>query len=302
MDNLSLTAAQRRDADQIVEAITQYVEGQINKSVERRHFRQRQQQPGEPFDDFLVSLRESAKTCKFCSDGCTQKSIQDQIIEGFLDGDTVEDLLKERDLTLSATISKCRAQEAAKQQRAEITNTPVENICSNCHPGCGSAPHQGGRPSCPAYQAICHNCNKNGHFARVCCSRRQPPTAGNKSHPITSALILETQVRMATRTNPAPTVTIHMSSLNGAAPIIVLPDSGAEISIAGHQLLHSLNEHRDNLLPSNMSPRAVNGSSMNPIRKLPVTLRLGDNSVSEEFHIYEEVSTTLISWKTAKDL
>ena len=51
---------------------------------------------GELFDNFLVSLRELAKTCKFCSDQCIQKNIQDQVIDGLLDSDTVEDLLKEK--------------------------------------------------------------------------------------------------------------------------------------------------------------------------------------------------------------
>ena len=68
------------------------------------------------FDDFLVSLRELAKTCKFCSDNCTQKNIRDQLIEGLLDGDTVEHLLQEKDLTLDKAITTCRAQEAAKKQ------------------------------------------------------------------------------------------------------------------------------------------------------------------------------------------
>ena len=173
----------------------------MNESVERRHFRQRRQQPGESFDDFLVSLRELAKTCNFCTDECTQKSIRDQIVEGLLDGDAIEDLLKERELTLDATILKCRAQEAAKQQREEITSTPAGNSLlqtvqktsldtshkppstvqktsldtshkppSTC-PGCGAGHHPGGRQNCPAYQATCRNCNKTGHFARVCRSR-----------------------------------------------------------------------------------------------------------------------------------
>ena len=56
VDNLGLTAAQRGNAMQILEAISQYVKGQINESVERRHFRQRCQQ------SFNDSLRELAKT------------------------------------------------------------------------------------------------------------------------------------------------------------------------------------------------------------------------------------------------
>ena len=109
MENLGLTAPQCDSVEAIVTTIQRYVDGQINGSVERHHFRQCKQQHGETFDDFLVSLRELAKTCNFCSDERTQKSIRDQIVEGLLDGDTVEDLLKEADLTLEATISKCRA-------------------------------------------------------------------------------------------------------------------------------------------------------------------------------------------------
>ena len=61
------------------------------------------------------------KTCKFCSEDCLRKNIRDQIIEGHLVGDTVEELLRERDLSLETAISKCRAQEAAKKQREEIS-------------------------------------------------------------------------------------------------------------------------------------------------------------------------------------
>ncbi len=46
-----------------------------------------------------------------------------QIIEGLVEGDTVQDLLKkEKDLSLETIIAKCRAQEAAKKQRAEMAS------------------------------------------------------------------------------------------------------------------------------------------------------------------------------------
>ena len=66
---------------------------------------------------WVVSLRELAKTCRFCTDECCQKHIRDQIIEGLLDGNAVEDLLKERDLTLEAAVTMVRAQEAAKSNK-----------------------------------------------------------------------------------------------------------------------------------------------------------------------------------------
>lgn len=81
VEYLGLSADQRGEVEEIIQ---RYVEGHVNESVERRTFHRRIQQPGEPF---LDSLWELAKTCKFCSDNCTQKNIRDQIIKGLLDGD-----------------------------------------------------------------------------------------------------------------------------------------------------------------------------------------------------------------------
>ena len=61
---------------------------------------------------------------------------------------------------------------------------------------------------------------------------------------------------------PAPTILIGMSVLNGSCTFPVLPDSGADISVAGLAMLECLNEHPDNLLYSSVTPRAVNGSTM----------------------------------------
>ena len=38
----------------------------------------------------------------------------------------------------------------------------------------------------------------------------------------------------------------------------VLPDSGADISVAGQELLEHLDEHTDHLIPSQIVPRATN--------------------------------------------
>ena len=100
----------------------------MNETVERKAFRKRRQHREESFDDFLVTLRDVVRSCNYCSDECTNKAIRDQIIEGISndmklgisDDDTVEQLLRERRLTLDKAISVCRAHESAKQQRADI--------------------------------------------------------------------------------------------------------------------------------------------------------------------------------------
>ena len=188
VNNLGLPEAQRNQVTPIINAIQQYVDGYINESVERHNFRMRIQQPGEAFDDYLVSLRELAKTCKFCNSDCTDKNVRDQIIEGLHDGDTVQELLQKKDLKLTDAIATCQAQEAAKKNRADISRPnqmrvikgsrhdqgedPITVLC----PGCGAKQHPGGRKQCPAFRQVCFVCQKSGHFAKVCRSRQEQLT------------------------------------------------------------------------------------------------------------------------------
>ena len=222
-----------------------------------------------------MALRDLVKTCDFCSDACTQKNLRDQIIEGIIDGDTVEALLQEPDLTLTKAISKCQAQEAAKKQCVDISHHHLESAAalrynrgkSNAQtttcPGCGAKPYPAGRSKCPALDQTCFHCSKVGHFAKVCRSRQldTPPNQQN-SKPAT----LSNMCYVAS-THPAPTIPIQIVSPNGSTTTPVLPDSGADISAAGVEILHHLHEHIDNILPSKIIPKAANGARMHPVGK-----------------------------------
>ena len=63
-------------------------------------------------------------------------------------------------------------------------------------------------------------------------------------------------------TDPAPTISIHILSLNGSTDMEILPDSGANISAAGKETLSHLGKHVNNLLPSRIVPQAANRTSM----------------------------------------
>ena len=84
---------------------------------------------------------------------------------------------------------------------------------------------------------------------------------------------------------PAPTILIGMTALNGSC---TFPDSGADILVAGLAMLECLNEHPNSLLPSSITLCAINGSTMCPIEKLPLSLTL--------------VKGALLSWKADKGL
>ena len=61
VDNLGLSDDQRGSVGEIVVAIQRYVDGVINRTVERKAFRQRVQLPGEAFDDFLSAYESWQK-------------------------------------------------------------------------------------------------------------------------------------------------------------------------------------------------------------------------------------------------
>ena len=102
--------------------------------------------------------------------------------------------------------------------------------------------------------------------------------------------------------DPAPQITVSITSANGSSDIKVLPNSGADISASGREILAHLNEQPNRFMPSSVIPKTVNGTEMFPLGKLPVILRLGAKTYLEDIHIYPNVCGTLISWKACKAL
>ena len=163
-------------------------------------------------------------------------------------------------------------------QAVQRKYTPSQNQTGKACSGCGGGLHQGGRQQCPAYNRICNSCKRVGHLSRVCRGRQPhqpnsrvstrpaPAAMGIHVDPFVDTFVDEQppQVNASSAiTNspdfePAPTINIHMSSLNGHSIVQVLPDSGADISVAGRALLEHLHEHPDNLLPSDVTPKAIN--------------------------------------------
>jgi len=304
----------------IITAIKQYVDGHINESVEHRNFWKRVQQRGETFDDYLVALRELVKACNFCSPACTAKNIRDQLIEGILDGNTIEHLLQQHNLTLDTAITTCIAEEAAKRQRSEITLPQSDTILAvrqkephhkkmttqpsaPTYLGCRGKPHQGGCSRCPAYSTTCHYCQKVGHYACVCHAKQArqpplPPSARQIQLPANTDVESE-QFHLYTikQSDPAPTIPIHLTALNCSTD--VLPDSGADISAASTPLLTLLNDHVHNLIPI---PHTANGHKMYHLRYLPITFKLGTRQFTSNVHIYPNITGTILSWKASKAL
>ena len=134
-----------------------------------------------------------------------------------------------------------------------------------------------------------------------------PKTSTRLPHPPVTTNVEQHQSHLSTikqlsTTDPAPTISIQLSSLNSSCHTEVLPDSGADISAAGEQLLHLLNDHVHNLLPSEIIPQTVNWQKMYPLGYLPVTFTIGCRQYTDNVHIYPNIPGTILSWKAAKAL
>ena len=121
-------------------------------------------------------------------------------------------------------------------------------------------------------------CNvvKKGHFSKVCCSKttqQEPAQASVNAIHVDPQQNIQEQVReyamSQIRKQPAPTNEVQVSSSTDKKNIMVLPDSGAEITAAGKDILEYLDLHPHNLLLSTVVLRTVNESSMLLIDKIP---------------------------------
>ena len=214
-----------------------YIDGHVNEIVEQRNLRQHYQQVGESFDDFLIALWELIKTCKFCSDECLQKSLRDQVIEGLKDMETVEDLLKEKELTLTTTISRCRSHEAVWKHCSDITRSEPSTVAATWAPvqmktkacsDCGGTRHKAGRQQCPACNQIIYVLTAT-KFVIL-----QKYVAASKHCLPTNQELMLSMLRLQNRFNcfywhnnsPSQPLNTMVSTVIGTHEITVLPDSG----------------------------------------------------------------------------
>ncbi|XP_026573034.1 uncharacterized protein LOC113447208, partial [Pseudonaja textilis] len=124
----------------------------------------------------------------------------DQIVCGVRDLRLQRRLLAKKDLNLSLAMEEALAAELSAQSAAEIQGTPLKPSSSTIHseernnfapkqpPICLTCGGSHSRASCRFRNAICLNCQKKGHLARVCQAGRtlpqRPPPPSNSQRQV----------------------------------------------------------------------------------------------------------------------
>ena len=182
-----------------VTALKKHFTPTVNVVVERHKFRQRAQLPQESITDYVNALRELLATCDFGDKA--NEMLRDQLIEKASCPRVRERLLMQTDgvLTLDRAITlSCQVESAMAHAQSLDTNPalPVQAVKSkpfraqkgregkkdykgqkpkgsSCCYRCGSGDHLANSPGCPAAKVTCKQCNKKGHYARVCRSSKK---------------------------------------------------------------------------------------------------------------------------------
>lgn len=169
--NLPMPDGDRKDADKIIQRLSEEFESKRNIIYERYVFNSCSQKADEKFDRYLTRLRELISTCKY--DTLEEEMLRDRIVIGIHDGETQQRLLREKDLNLERTITICRSSETAMQQANKMEQTvnfvkqhKSDSRVKDCK-YCGMH-HKKGK--CSAYGETCTRCGKKNHLATVCMS------------------------------------------------------------------------------------------------------------------------------------
>lgn len=197
-----------------------------NEIFARHLLATRKQQPGESLDTFLNVLKLLAKDCQFkavSAEVYKQEQIRDAFINGLQTPSIRQRLLENVTLSLTETFTQARSLELA-QKTSDQYNTPpplslntvnadeaTERLAATGVGGkrtcffCGGPRHN--RSECQALESVCYNCDKVGHYSKVCKSRKKKSEVAS-----------------------AATITLASASTAGGRPKTIV-----EASIAGHK-------------------------------------------------------------------
>ncbi|ROT75496.1 hypothetical protein C7M84_005966 [Penaeus vannamei] len=170
-----------------------------------------------------------------------------------------------------------------------VGHCPAKN--STC-PNCGYKGHWHRTPRCPAKDSECTTCHKQGHFAKCCKSTRKTSTNQTRR-----------ARRVSTGRTPKP-VNVTLSYGSKSSQLLMLPDTGADITVIGLKHLDSLGIPRCSLSPPPATDvLTADGSSMTPaLDCFETTLQLGQASCKAIVHVYECIQTPLHTYGHCVDL
>ncbi len=316
---MSIPDDTRMRLTEILETVEKYLKERRNLALDRLRLVNRKQQEGEAFEDFYVAL------CVAAGDADLRNMDYDAwmatlITVGISEDETRQKLLaKTPTPKLEETLTLCRNEEKGrlgqgdlKDPKAVIASTggksssgggkargrsqsrnriPTDQKGEKCGQ-CGWSHKKG---ECKAKGQACHSCGKKNHFSSVCRSKQ----VENKTQKQEAVTIAATMARK----DMLP-VNIYAHKTEGhLACAFAIPDTGAEGTVAGLQLLKDLDIKPNQLKrDSRRTVVGIDGSDLRPMGTLQVDLRLQGRQTTEKITFCHGIEKFYLSREACKRL
>lgn len=212
----SLNADDAKKFDVVKARFEAYFVVRRNVIFERAKFNQRKQADNEPVETFITALHTLSEHCGYAD--LRDEMIRDRLVVGLRNVNLSEKLQLDPDLTLEKAVAQARQSELVKKQQSVVRNEktlqdnsanidhvgarkkwkpPIQkrhddrkirnmaesqdNYKNRCH-RCGARPGHSFE-LCPAKNSKCFECNKMGHFGKMC-RNKQPNKYRAKLHEV----------------------------------------------------------------------------------------------------------------------
>ena len=322
--NLGIRAADKNNVEVIIKAMKTYVTGRRNKRTERYNYHKRNMHPNETVREYIVALRNLASTCQY-EDMTAEEIVEDTMVDRFISGccreDIVQRLLQEKDLDLENLISIAESVENSKKDTKHIQgdnkdvnaarfngknkkpfkeknqNKPQSQRPSNNT--CGRCGNNHEKDKCPAKDQVCSKCNKKGHYQKMCRTgdKKSDKKTGNVTKRVGGA---HKTINEPSNEHHPVKCTAHTTGMS--ATIHMLPDTGAEMTLAGPKFAKKLGIKLNQLKPSQINPIVANNTSAKVLGMTEVTFEVNGVKSEEEVYIFADCSGPLISQLACKRL
>ena len=327
---LGILPSAAKSPTEVLDSITVYIRAKRNVALDRVAFRECHQTTTESFDDFYMRLRRLAGPAQLCGT-CEDEQMATAIMTGIRDAATKQKLLSLVPFPAAqVAVNLCRSEESARANVGTLQGTA--DISAVHHQQQPTNPHmqQQGRSGarqkgrckfcnrwahrnepCPAAAQACHWCGGIGHYGPCCPAKlagkpsiQTPPAAGNPQPPSITRHVLIGSIQTSRRNVPNISVRLCRGPGHPAVSIDgVVPDPGAEVSVAGLTVLHALNLRENDLHQATYGlVMADRKAPLLSIGQLDVSITYGEAVATATIVFCPEITGMLLSMVDCKAL
>lgn len=317
--------------EEAIKAVESIVKQESNIAVFRKTFDNSNQNEHESIREYSTRLKAVAVDCEFIcpfdpNHDLTDYHLINRIRSGLVDENLQQEVLQKQETlkTLESLIMYCESYESAKRDKEKLSATnntrsfasasvtmnsdlsedeilaavsmykkqkQSSNIKSNtkkCR-NCGYDYRPGHNETCFAKDNNCHNCGKRGHLSTVC-----------KAPKIASGIIISAINRARNNKSDMPTIQIRINGSKSMFPAI--PDTGAQVSVAGENHLTLFSSNGRTLNKPDHCLTHVGGGSMEIMGVDEVNITYNNINIKENIYYVKGVKNIFLSLKACKEL